>query len=73
MELDKKLEALLKKKVELEKLKVEEESISLWKKRIEQTIAKSNDYKSLEVNIKNMLQLMETRLKTIKSEIRALS
>ena len=73
MELDKKLEALLKKKVELEKLKVEEESISLWKERIEQTIAKSNDYKSLEVNIKNMLQLMETRLKTIKSEIRALS
>ncbi len=72
MELDKKLEALLTKKISLEKLKIEEEAIKTWKERIEQAIIKSNDFRSLETNIKNLLKFMETRLKTLHSEIKAL-
>lgn len=72
MELDKKLEALLTKKISLEKLKIEEEAIKTWKERIEQTIIKSNDFRSLETNIKNLLKFMETRLKILHSEIKAL-
>jgi len=63
VELDKKLEALLTKKISLEKLKIEEEAIKTWKERIEQVIIKSNDFRSLEINIKNLLKFMETRLK----------
>lgn len=72
VELDKKLEALLTKKIILEKLKIEEEAIKTWKERIEQVIIKSNDLRSLETNIKNLLKFMETRLKTLHSEIQAL-
>lgn len=72
VELDKKLEALLTKKISLEKLKIEEEAIKTWKERIEQAIIKSNDYRSLETNIKNLLKFMETRLKILHSEIQAL-
>lgn len=72
LELDKKLEALLTKKISLEKLKIEEEAIKTWKERIEQVIIKSNDLRSLETNIKNLLKFMETRLKTLHSEIQAL-
>ena len=72
VELDKKLEALLTKKINLEKLKIEEEAIKTWKERIEQSIIKSNDFRSLETNIKNLLKFMETRLKTLHSEIQAL-
>ena len=69
---DKKLEAILTKKINLEKLKIEEETIINLKERIEQSIIKSNDFRSLEINIKSVLKSMETRLKTIHSEIRAL-
>ena len=72
MELDKKLEALLTKKISLEKLKIEEEAIKTCKERIEQAIIKSNDLRSLETNIKTVLKFMETRLKTLHSEIQAL-
>ena len=72
VELDKKLEALLIKKISLEKLKIEEEAIKTWKERIEQAIIKSNDFRSLETNIKNLLKFMETRLKILHSEIQAL-
>ena len=72
MELDKKLEALLTKKISLEKLKIEEKAIKTWKERIEQIIIKSNDLRSLETNIKNLLKFMETRLKILHSEIKAL-
>ncbi|HJX30509.1 MAG TPA: hypothetical protein VJ624_01520 [Thermodesulfobacteriota bacterium] len=72
VELDKKLEALLTKKIALEKLKIEEEAIKTWKERIEQVIIKSNDLRSLETNIKSVLKFMETRLKTLHSEIQAL-
>ena len=72
MEFDKKLEAMLKKKITLEKLKIEEEAIKTWKERINQSIAKSNDFKSLELNVKAVLKIMETRLKTLHSEIKAL-
>jgi thiamine kinase-like enzyme len=72
VEFDKKLEALLTKKMCLEKLKIEEEAIKTWKERIEQSIIKSNDFRSLEINIKTVLKFMETRLKTINSDIKAL-
>jgi hypothetical protein len=72
MEFDKKLEALLIKKISLEKLKIEEEAIKTWKERIEQELNKSNDLRSLEINIKAVLKFMETRLKTLHSEIHAL-
>jgi hypothetical protein len=72
VELDKKLEALLIKKISLEKLKIEEEAIKTWKERIEQEIIKSNDLRSLETNIKSVLKFMETRLKTLHSEIQVL-
>ena len=72
VELDKKLEALLTKKIALEKLKIEEEAIKTWKERIEQALIKSNDLRSLETNIKSVLKFMETRLKTLHSEIQVL-
>jgi len=72
VEFDKKLESLLMKKINLEKLTLEEETIKAWKERIEQSIIKSNDLRSLETNIKNVLKFMETRLKALHSEIKAL-
>ena len=38
VEFDKKFEALLTKKISVEKLKIEEEAIKTWKERIEQSI-----------------------------------
>ena len=73
VEFDKKLEAILTRKISLEKLKIEEETIENWKERIEQSIIKSNDFRSLEINIKTVLKVMETRLKTLHSEIRVLA
>jgi hypothetical protein len=72
MEFDKKLEALLIKKISLEKLKIEDETIKTWKERIEQVLNKGNDLRSLEINIKAVLKVMETRLKTLRSEVKAL-
>jgi len=72
LEFDKKLEALLIKKISLEKLKIEEEAIKTWKERIEQVLIKNNDLRSLKLNIKEVLKFMETRLKTLRSEIQAL-
>ncbi len=71
MEFDKKFEALLTKKIALEKLKIEEETIKTWKERIEQSIIKSNDFRSLEINIKSLLKVMDTRLKTLHAEFQA--
>ncbi len=72
VEFDKKLESLLTKKITLEKLKIEEETIKTWKERIEQSILKSNDLRSLELNIKAVVKFMETRLKTLRSDIKLL-
>lgn len=73
MQIDKKLELILKKKVALEKLRVEEETIKNWKEKFEQVVIKTNDLRSLEINIKKILQIMETRLKTIQIEIKDLT
>jgi hypothetical protein len=72
VEFDKKFEALLTKKISLEKLKIEEETIKIWKERIEQVLIKSNDLRSLETNLKMVLKFMETRLKSLHSEIQDL-
>ena len=72
MKLDKKLEAILTKKTELERLKVENETLKSWQERIVSSVNKSNDYRSLDVNIKKVLQSMETRLQVLQSEIRDL-
>ena len=72
MKLDKKLEAILTKKIELERLKVENETLKNWQKRISLSVNKSNDYRSLDVNIKKVLQAIENRLQVLHSEIRDL-
>ena len=72
MKLDKQLEAILTKKIELERLKVENETLKNWQERIVSSVSKSNDYRSLDVNIKKVLQSMETRLQVLQSEIRDL-
>ena len=72
MKLDKKLELMLKNKVELERLKVEAEAIKNWKEKIEQTFQISNDFKSLEINLKKTLQAMENRLRILQSQIKDL-
>jgi hypothetical protein len=73
LKLDKKLEAILTKKIELERLKVEDETLRTWQERIESSIRKSNDYRSLEVNIKKLLKTIENRLQVLQSEIRDLN
>ncbi len=73
MKLDKKLEAILTRKIELERLKVEGETLRTWQERIELSIIKSNDYRSLDVNIKKVLQNIENRLQVLQSEIRDLA
>jgi len=73
LKLDKRLEAILTKKVELERLKVEGETLRSWQERIELSIIKSNDYRSLDVNIKKVLQSIENRLQVLQSEIRDLA
>ena len=72
MKLDKKLEAILTKKIELERLKVENETLKNWQERIASSVNKSNDYRSLDVNIKKVLQAIENRLQVLHSEIRDL-
>ncbi len=72
MKLDKKLEAILTKKIELERLKVENETLKNWQERISLSVNKSNDYRSLDVNIKKVLQAIENRLQVLHSEIRDL-
>lgn len=72
MKFDKKLELTLKKRVELERLKVEGEAIENWKEKIEQTFQISNDFKSLEINLKKTLQAMESRLRILQSQIKDL-
>jgi archaellum component FlaC len=66
------LELTLKKRVELERLKVEAEAIKNWKEKIEQTFQISNDFKSLEINLKKTLQAMENRLRILRSQIKDL-
>jgi hypothetical protein len=73
LKLDKRLEAILTKKVELERLKVEDETLRSWQERIELSVRKSNDYRSLEVNIKKVLETIENRLQVLQSEIRDLN
>lgn len=72
MKLDKKLEAILTRKIELEKLRVEDETLRSWQERIELSIKKSNDYRSLEVNIKKLLENIDNRLQVLQSEMKEL-
>jgi len=72
LKLDKKLETILTKKIELERLKVENETLKNWQERISLSVNKSNDYRSLDVNIKKVLQAIENRLQVLHSEIRDL-
>jgi len=72
LQLDKKFEAMLKKKIDLEKLKVEYETTSDWCEKINYNFSKSNDFKSLEVNIKQMLKAMGNRINVIKSQMKEL-
>jgi len=72
LQMDKKFEAMLKKKIDLEKLKVESEAINGWHEKITRTLSMSNDYKSLDINIKQTLKSMENRLKVLKSQIKEL-
>ena len=72
MQLDKKFEAILKKKIDLEKLKVEYEATRNWHEKINYNFSKSNDFKSLEINIKQTLKAMENRINVIKSQMKEL-
>ena len=72
MPLDKKFEAMLKKKIDLEKLKVEYETTEDWHEKINYNVSKSNDLKSLETNIKQILRAMENRINVIKSQMKEL-
>jgi len=73
VQIDKKLETILTKKIELERLKVEDETLRNWQERIESSIKKSNDYKSLDTNIKKVLEVMKTRIRVLKAAIKELS
>lgn len=72
MELDKKLEVMLTKKVALERLKIEDETIRAWEEKLEQLLKKNNDYRSLEINLKKILQTMDNRLRILQSEMKEL-
>ncbi len=72
MKIDKKLEVMLSKKVELERLKIEAETIKNWKEKVEVIIKKTNDYKSLETYLKNLLQAMENRLRILQTQMKDL-
>lgn len=72
MQVDKRFESMLKKKVELERLRVEHESISDWHSRLTSALTKANDYKSLETNIKLVLKGMNSRLSMVESQIKDL-
>lgn len=72
MELDKKLESMLKKRIELEKLLVEQETLKSWRERLDSLVHKSNDYKSFDINTNNLLKAMDTRLAALQSLIRDL-
>jgi hypothetical protein len=69
MQLDKKLELMLKKRIELEKLLVEQETLKAWRERLDDLAHKSNDYRSFDVNITTLLKSMDTRLASLRSEI----
>jgi len=72
VKIDKKLEVMLSKKVELERLKIEAETIKNWKEKVEVIIKKTNDYKSLETYLKNLLQAMENRLRILQTQMKDL-
>ena len=72
MPLDKKFEAMLKKKMDLEKLKVEYETTRDWHEKISRSFSISNDLKSLDINLKQTLKAMETRINVIKSQMKEL-
>ena len=69
MQIDRKLEAFLTRKIELERLKVEAETLRTWREKVELSIIKSNDYRSLDTNIKKVLEVMKTRLQSLQSAI----
>ena len=73
MNLDKKFETILRKKIELERLNVEDETVRNWQEKIRLSVGKSNDYKSLQINIKKALETMENRLRILQSAIRDLT
>jgi hypothetical protein len=73
LKFDKKFEAILTRRVELEKLQVEEETLKAWRERIKSSIEKSNDYRSLNVNIKKVLENIDNRLQVLKSAMRDLA
>ena len=70
MKLDRKLEVMLTKKVELERLRIEDQTIRNWKEKADDILIKSNDYRSLEVNFKKLLQAMENRLRILQSQMK---
>lgn len=72
MELDKKLESMLKKRIEREKLLVEQETLKAWRERLATIIANSNDYRSFDINLNNLLKAMNTRLTVLQTQIRDL-
>ena len=72
MDFDKKLESMLKRKVELERLRVEEETILNWKEKIAQSLTIHKDYRSLEITIKKVVQSMENRLHLLHAQIKEL-
>lgn len=72
MEMDKKLELMLKKRIELEKLLVEQETLKAWRERLDSLVRKSNDYKSFDINTNNLLKAMDTRLASLHTQIRDL-
>ena len=63
---------MLSKKVELERLKIEAETIKNWKEKVEVIVKKTNDYKSLETYLKNLLQAMENRLRILQTQMKDL-
>lgn len=72
LQIGKKLETILSKRIELERLKVEEETVRRWQERLDLSITKSNDYRSLDTNIKKVLETMKNRLQVIQAAIREL-
>ena len=72
MDFDKKLEAMLKRKVELERLRVEEETILNWKEKVAQSLTIHKDYRSLEITLKKVVQSMDNRLRLLHAQIKEL-
>jgi len=72
LDFDKKLEAMLKRKVELERLRVEEETILNWKEKVAQSLTIHKDYRSLEITLKKVVQSMDNRLRLLHAQIKEL-